>query len=375
MAGKRVLFLISNIGDYHAPRLLQLQEQLRRNGDQFLAVETASTSAFYNHSQTRAPLLKRQLSYVAIHAAGAAQVARKTAREILRFRPHVVFVLGYTDALSMTGLTLGLAVRARVVFLSDSKADDQPRTQSSERIKSLLVRRFYGAQVAGERHKAYFASLGLRADRIRVGYDVIDNDYFAFRANQFRHKAGLIRKLQIIPERYVLLVSRFIARKRIDRALRIYAASRLRAEGVQLVIIGQGPEESRLKELIRDLGIANNVTIRHNVRNASMPLFYAFAEALMLTSEYDQWGLSVNESMVCGTPALVTQRCGCAGEIVLHGKNGFVWDGEDVPAGTEMLEQLVLDAPTHKRMSEEGVETMRHWGLRRFADTAMTFIL
>ena len=371
---KRILYLIRNIGDHHAPRLLRLQREALEAGHEFLAVEAADRSSLYAHRQTRAALLKKAIQHVSLHGAGRLDILRKLAREISKYKPDVLFTIGYSDEIALCGLVMGKALGSRVFFLADSKADDQPRRAAGEAIKARILRRFDGALVAGERHKSYFASLGVRPESIRVGYDVVDNEYFAGRAARLRTKSNLVRSLGILPDRYVILVSRLIPRKRNDRALDIYAASHLPASNVRLLIIGEGPERHRLQERVHALGIAEEVICRREVKNSMMPLFYAFADALLLTSEYDQWGLSVNEAMACGVPALVTGRCGCGGEIVLHERNGFVWDGLSTQTGANLLDRLVLEPETRERFSAAAVQTMTEWGLARFADAAMNMV-
>ncbi len=371
---KRIIFLIRHIGDYHAPRLMRLQRDALEAGHEFLVIEAADQSSLYAHRQARAALLKQGIHHVSLHGAGSLNILRKLTPEISQYKPDVIFTIGYSDAVALCGLAMGKALGARVCFLADSKADDQPRRALREAIKARILRRYDGALVAGERHKSYFAGLGVRPESIETGYDVIDNNYFAERAARFRGKASLVRSLGIVPSRYVLLVSRLIPRKRVDRALQIYAASRLAASQVKLLIIGQGPEQSRLREQVQASGLLEHVLFRSEVKSTMMPLFHAFAEALLLTSEYDQWGLSVNEAMACGTPALVTSRCGCAGEIVLHKSNGFVWDGVSTQTGAALLDRLVLEPETRQRFSTAAIRTMKEWGLARFATAAMKLV-
>ncbi len=372
---ERVLFLIRNVGDYHAPRLLKLHERLAADGIAFEVMEACDRSAFYTHRQTRAPLLKLQLNCISLHATSRPKIVLLTLLELFRFRPQVIFVLGYTDELSLTGLIAGRLLGARVYFVSDSKADDQPRGPKKEKVKSKLIRRFTGALVAGERHKAYFAGLGVPARAIEVGWDVVDNDYLAARAEAFRRKSGLLRKLNVVPEKYVLLVSRMVQRKRVGLALELFAASELPRRGMHLVIIGDGPEAACIRARIEELQLEDKVSIRPEVKNTMMPLFYSQAKALLLVSEYDQWGLTVSEAMACGVPALVTPRCGCAGEIVHHGENGFVWDGENVDEGATLLNQLALDPETQCRFRKAAQDIIHAWGLERFAESAKSLAL
>jgi glycosyltransferase involved in cell wall biosynthesis len=46
------------------------------------------------------------------------------------------------------------------------------------------------------------------------------------------------------------------------------------------------------------------------------PVFYALAEAFILPSLYEEWGLVVNEAMACGLPVIVSDTVGCAEDLL-----------------------------------------------------------
>ena len=57
-------------------------------------------------------------------------------------------------------------------------------------------------------------------------------------------------------------------------------------------------------------------------------------------STTEQWGLVVNEAMAAGLPVLVSERCGCASDLVAHGINGLLFDPYDVESFIAFLETL-----------------------------------
>src|SRR5208337_5127598 len=61
-----------------------------------------------------------------------------------------------------------------------------------------------------------------------------------------------------------------------------------------------------------------------------LPAYYGLAGAFVHASTAEQWGLVANEAMASGLPVLVSNRCGCATELVEEGRNGFAFDPENV---------------------------------------------
>lgn len=370
----RVCFVLNNIGDYHAARLDHCARSLAAHGSHLSAIQASAKSAFYHHKQSRSGTLMAGFDHERLAEGQAGWSVPGLWKALARKRPSHIFTIGYSDRLSMATLAYAKARGARIFFLADSKADDQPRKAIGEWGKSHVVARFDGALVAGNRHRDYFRALGVRGP-IEIGYDVIDNGFFQAQAARLSGKAPLMRALGILPERYVLCVSRLVDRKRIDLVLRIYAESGAPAQGIGLVLIGSGPNEANVLAQIEAMGLGAHVRHFRNVKNTMMPAFYGQAEALILASDYDQWGLCVNEAMTLGVPCLVTERCGVAGEIVIEGETGFVF-----PAGTSAkaagdLRALIDEPALRARVSRAAAAMLDGWGLDRFTAGVMRLAL
>lgn len=361
----KIFYITRFVGDYHAPRLIQLQTDLSCTGGSLIVVQLNERSEFYSHIQVRRNSLINQLDFILLSHYKPFRIF-KVFNLIRRESPDVITVLGYADVWSILIRFIGWHFGARVIFMSDSKADDGPRGYWKERLKSILAGLFDGALVAGDRHREYLRSLGFSGP-IGIGFDVVDNEFFERCAERYRRKLPLIRHLGILPYRYVLSTSRLVQRKRVDRVIEAYVRSELAGMGVKLVIAGDGPLRASLLELIRRSGVEADVVICGSVPNVRMPLLYAGAEAFLLLSEYDQWGLSVNEALAAGVPAIVSSRCGVAGEIVLHETTGFVVDGEDVDQVARFLRTLVTDERAAEVMKNETKTIMRKWGLDRYS--------
>ena len=111
------------------------------------------------------------------------------------------------------------------------------------------------ALVGGKPQKEYAASLGIPADRIWVGYDVVDNGHFAGGAAAARTQEARRRRELRLSIPYFLTVCRFIEKKNLVRLLDAYRLYRnLYSQNPwDLVLCGSGPLEDTLKEIAADL--------------------------------------------------------------------------------------------------------------------------
>ena len=97
--------------------------------------------------------------------------------------------------------------------------------------------------------------------------------------------------------------------------------------GLRLVIIG-GDEHSqqeiaKLRKLSAELGIQESVTFQGLVKHEQLPYFYSAADACVIPSYYESFGLVALESLACGTPVVATD-VGDLKSIIRQGKTGYV---------------------------------------------------
>lgn len=117
--------------------------------------------------------------------------------------------------------------------------------------------------------------------------------------------------IDVSSESVVLLYAgRFIPLKGLDVLLRAVAA--LPASLVELRLLGEGPEQSKLQRLAQELGIKDRVLWLPKSDTAGVQAEMAKADVTILPSHKDGWGAVVNESLMVGTPVICSTACGAA---------------------------------------------------------------
>ncbi|WP_028216061.1 glycosyltransferase family 4 protein [Paraburkholderia oxyphila] len=376
----RILFVIGHLGDYHVPRYEALVSAGAGQGHEVALLEVFPRSGVYGFPQERRAAFfagRPQLAQTLVEdgddrdGLGARAIARLIAI-VRKFMPDVIITLGYNTSYSSVLCLLRLVTRRfRLIYMSDSKADDGVRIRTKERLKQLVVSRFDGALVAGEKHRRYAHSLGIPMERSRIGFDVIDVERFSRLAQAARDDADAVRTRFGLPRRYLLCVSRFVARKNVDVLIDAYRDAGVCSQDIGLVLVGQGPLETQLRERIAAHGLAPHVTILTSLANQDMANVYALADFVVLASEFDQWGLCVNEAFAARCPAIVTRTCGVADEVVVDGVNGFVVEPHDVPALARRIGELGSDRVLRERFAADAQTAIRRWTPLLFASSAL----
>jgi glycosyltransferase involved in cell wall biosynthesis len=152
----------------------------------------------------------------------------------------------------------------------------------------------------------------------------------------------------------LLYVGRFTAVKRLDRLISAFGCVQKRLEApVGLVLVGGHPGEwegEHPAEIASRLGIAQ-VFLAGWQTQAELPDFFSAADALVLTSEREQFGQVIVEGMACGVPAVATRSLGPAA-IIDDGQTGWLVEPEDEMALTAALSDAVQHKSERKRRGQ-----------------------
>lgn len=262
------------------------------------------------------------------------------------------------------------------LLFSETTEVDRRKTALGEWVKRRLVAGFSSALVGGEPHAAYLRKLGMPAERIFVGYNAVDNAHFAAASTKHR-SVGTTRPADGGSHRRkrFMCACRLIEIKNLDRLVEAYAMYRgmAAANGLDkvwdLVIVGSGPQQGVLEETIRRLGLDEHVHLPGVMTYEEMPAWYAGADAFVLPSLSEPWGLVVNEAMACGLPVLVSRCCGSAASLVQHGVNGYTFEPTDVRGLADMMQRIAaLPSDALTTMGEKSRQMVDAWGPERFAE-------
>jgi len=325
-----------NYGPYHFARARALKTLAYP--DQVFPFELADVTAAYRW--VRAPEQLREVHSLfqarPVESLSFLAIFRHTRAFLRAHRIEVCLIPSYWPQRSLAVLLAAKSLRTRSVMMNESHARTAQAQGLALWVKRRLVKLFDAALVGGQPQARYAASLGLRQEAILSGYDSVDNGYFSAQASLVRERPEECRVRYSLPRHYFLSLGRLVKKKNLPVLLRGYAHF-LRAEPAarhHLVIVGSGDEERSLKELSQGLSLI--VYEKEKAGGGSLPepapipgvhfygfrqveetpVFYALADAFVLPSASEEWGLVVNEAMASGLPVAVSEVAGCAEDLL-----------------------------------------------------------
>jgi len=301
------------------------------------------------------------------HEAGQFRLARALWGELDRFRPRAVLIPGYY---TLPGIAAALWCRLRgslPILMTESAEQDHVRSVPKEVVKRLALHVLFDRAVAGgQAHVGYLRKLGMTPDRIGHYYDTVDNQFFRTTAERLRRETAAAR--EGLPARYFLYAGRLAPEKNIGNLLDAFASYRAQGGDWSLVIAGDGPLGTSLRQQSATLGIAGHVQFLGFLTAAELSVPYAFASCFVLPSVREPWGLVVNEAMASGLPVLVSDRAGCAPDLVEVGGNGWLFPPKDIAAlARHLLRVGELTPEALVRLGSRSVEIVARYSPENWA--------
>lgn len=131
-----------------------------------------------------------------------------------------------------------------------------------------------------------------------------------------------------------------IARKGYDLVLNAMGTLTQKGYRMHLSVYGDGPERHALEEQASRLGIRESVDFCGRCSREEMAVGYADADAFVLASRRETFGVVYIEAMAAGLPVIATS-CGGPEDFVTE-KNGILIPVDDEKALTEAMEHMML---------------------------------
>ena len=405
-------------GPYHSARFMALKKHAGSAKVHALEFSNQTSVYAWNRSELPKDLITLCPGAVA-EELPFLQVFRQARRAFAALKLDVCFLPSYSPSQSLAALLAAKSLGIRTVMMNESHAGTSKAKGLAATVKRRLVGLFDTALVGGRPQKRYIASLGLPEKKILTGYDAVDNDYFAKKSAEVRNQEKEIRAKYRLPEHYFLSLGRFVAKKNLPTLIKSFRKLLDTRPDCQthLVLVGSGENETALRSLCHDLrlpvydktsaGIETEPTNAESENEtpgvhfygfrqvAENPVFYALADAFVLPSLYEEWGLVVNEAMACGLPVVVSETAGCAEDLLpphrlvaphgisadlrarlvqLNGcirQNGFLFNPRSVQALANALIVLEASPEIREKMAQAGRQVIDRFSCENFAANAL----
>jgi glycosyltransferase involved in cell wall biosynthesis len=220
--------------------------------------------------------------------------------------------------------------RCKIWFRGDSTLLDESlglRKIFRRLFLTWVYRHIDKALYVGTNNRNYYLKHGLKNHQLIYAPHAIDNSRFSNERNlkseveTYRNELGYTDKDFVI-----LFCGKFEPKK--NPLILAKALKNINNPNIKGLFIGSGQLELELKELAKNI---DNIRFLPFQNQKSMPVIYRLGDVLCLPSSGpgETWGLVVNEAMACGKPVIISNKVGCAIDLV-NNSSGIIFKADDL---------------------------------------------
>ena len=176
----------------------------------------------------------------------------------------------------------------------------------------------------------------------------------------------------------LLFVGRLERLKGVEIAIRAVALLNDREHpDLRMVIVGEDSregdesEKERLKAIASELGVRDRIDFVGSVAHHELPYFYAAADACVMPSYTESFGLVALEAQACGCPVVASDVPGLR-SVIRDDVSGYLIDGDDPAAYAERIGRLLADPDATRQMGRRASLLAQRFSWNRTADSLQT---
>lgn len=194
---------------------------------------------------------------------------------------------------------------------------------------------------------------GVPSSRTHVVPNGTDPEHFSPQSNP-----SIRKSLGLSDEPMLLTVGRLVRRKGVDTVMRALSKILQTHPDVAFVVVGTGPDESRLKKLSAELNLQGHVHFVGSVSQEALPSYYSEADLFVMPAcgdppDVEGFGIVFLEANACGTP-VIGARSGGIPDAIREGETGLLVPPSSPDALTEAVLQVLTQPSFAEELSQNG---------------------
>lgn len=183
---------------------------------------------------------------------------------------------------------------------------------------------------------------GVKKEKIKVIYGGIE----------FKKLKNL--KVKKSKDKRIISISRLVKYKRVGDLVIAFSQLIKQNFDLSLIIIGQGPEEKKLKTLVEKQGLSQRVKFLKNLERDKLLKLLKKSSIFCLPSVIEGFGLSTIEAAACQTPYVISD-IKVHREVTNNGQGGLLFQKKNINDLTEKLKILLKNKNIYQEKQKQGL--------------------
>jgi len=243
----------------------------------------------------------------------------------------------------LTGIPYSFTAHAKDIYLTPPSELTRKIQKAECVLTCTAVNQSYLAGLAGQSTPVHLAYHGVDVSRFRVRFSSVPTQH------------------NKVP--FILSVARLCEKKGLEFLLEACRILVDRGIALECQIVGYGPLEEKLQEMIVSLALRDMVSLRGRMTQDQLAELYPRADLFVLPCQVlengDRDGIPnvLFEAMVCGVPIISTEIAGVR-ELIEHRRNGYLVEQRNARALADAMELLIGSPDLGRELAHRGRQTV-----------------
>ncbi len=257
---------------------------------------------------------------------------------IKQYQPDVIVTNGFSIATTKIWLLSFFKKINYVIWTGSVRKEGLNDSWLRKMQRRLLMSKCSGYVVYGSKAKEYLLEEGINESKIFTAINTVDTAFF--REETFKEKL----KLSPCEKKHLTFIGYLVPRKKVIKLLEVVRQLTLVRNDFVIDIIGDGEDRVNLENFVNKNSL-NPYVVFHGFRQKNeLPLFLAKSCCFLFQTDFDVWGLVLNEAMAAGLPCIASPNASASSDLVKENETGFIVNYDQTEKAIEKI-SFLLDNP------------------------------
>ncbi|MEH1922829.1 glycosyltransferase family 4 protein [Nostoc sp.] len=284
------------------------------------------------------------------------KLATKAVAAINRYKPDAVLIFAYSPTFITVSTLLLTLARHKLMLRAETTDEALSRFYIKDKIRKLFLS-FYYRQFThffpiGTNSINHYLRMGVDKSRMTLAHYAIDTEFFQQQVDFWLPQRETLRaKVGIREEDHVLIYcgKMFSVKNPLIIPDALEKLSSVEKEKTWFFAVGDGELREEFEERVK-LQLSERAIFVGFKNQSELGEYYTMADTLILPSQNGEtWGLVVNEALQFGLRVIVSDKVGCAKDLITNIKHGWIFSCSDTLQLTRIISQAIVQSKLRYR--------------------------
>ncbi len=257
------------------------------------------------------------------------------SRQLKKEKPDAIIVSGFSSA-TIKVFLYSIVNRTPYIIWNGSIAKQGRKDSFIRKLQRKFLTRFASTFIAyGTKAKSYLVSMGAASEKVFIATNTVDTSFFE---NETEKQRGILMDDGL---HHFIYLGYLVPRKNVGQLVEIAKMLKAQRSDFCIDIIGDGESKDSLEQMVKEYQLTDQIIFHGFKQKEELPPYFAKAKALLFQTDFDIWGLVLNEAMAAGVPCLSSVNAGASEDLIIDGENGYIVDYQNKAAILEKINFII----------------------------------